>query len=457
MRRQSRGIALILVLSVLVLLLIITLTVSTRGIGTMSQVKGLACSYRSLNAAEAAVAIGLNGVVADRSYQGQFNNQKYLEDSLYSLEVTNNNLGGTTVLTASNGFQVKPGFIYLLGSGRRSDGAYQRQAGVLIRTGSGSSVPFALGAGGKISLRQHTTIKGGLKSSGDIDLRAQTDVMPLNGAGRLISGGDISTRGPTHMDPSQDARAAGRIGGNLRGTENIFENDSSADTQPFINDGRLTSELQPGEEGKTVLPYPDIRQLLEIDSYGVPGPNIVQHTETTFGGALDLSGQTHWYPNGITFSSSAEITGTGTVVVGNGNSARFDCTLGSTAGNPDEDDGSGGGTGIPALKMNVLALFPDPEFDGTPQLGTGNPDVRFERYVNLEGMVLAGRNVETARKARIKGQIIAYQGDIIGDMRNILSLFPEVVGRVPGLETFATGSASSGPGTAVTITSWQRF
>jgi hypothetical protein len=454
MKRQSRGIALVLVLSVLVLLLIITLSVSTRGIGTLSQVKGLGASYRSVGAAEAAVSVGLNAIVTDRTFAVGFAEQKYVEDTLYGLEVVNNSLGGTTVLTASNGMQVKPGYVYLLGSGQRGDGAFKRQAAALIKPTTGSSLPFALGAGGGIILKQHTTIKGSLKSSGDIDLRSQTDVQPLNGSGRLLSGGSIDTKGPTHMDASQDARAAGKVGHNLRGTENVVENDTSADTKAFINDGRTTGELQPGEEG-TVLPYPDFKQLLEVGADGLPGANIAQHAETSFSGQLDLNGQTHFFPNGVTFTSGADITGTGTLVVGNGNSVLFQCPLGDGSDADDDSKGNCGnkGTTNPPLKMNVLALFPDN--GGKPDLATGTPDITFDGYTNIEGLVLAGHSVKTDRKARITGQIIAYKGDIVGEMRDIFTMMPEVMGGVTGLGGFATGADTpSGP---VTVLSWQRF
>lgn len=455
MKRLNRGIALVLVLSVLVLLLIITLTVSTRGIGTLSQVKGLGASYRSVDAAEAAVSVGLAALVSDRGFDGDFSGQNYVEGTLYGLEVVNNS-GGSGILTASNGMEVKPGYVYLLGTGQRDDGAFPRQAAALVKSAEGSGLPFALGAGGSITLKNHTSIKGGLKSSGDIDLRSQTDIQPMNGNGRLLSGGSISTRGPTHMDASQDARAAGRVGHNVRGTDNVVENDTSPDTQGFINDGRTTGELQPGEEGRTVLPYPDFQQLLEIGTDGLPGPNIAQHPETSIAGQLDLNGQTHFFPNGITFTAGARVTGTGTVVVGNGNSALFQCPLGDGS-DADDDSGPGNcgnqGTTNPPLKMNVLALFPDNA--GKPDLSGGTPSITFDGYTNVEGLILAGHTVKTDRKARITGQIIAYKGDIIGEKRDVFTLFPEVMGGVTGLQGFSQGSGTTSA--PVTVLSWQRF
>ncbi len=447
----------VLVLSVLVLLLIITLTVSTRGIGTLSQVKGLGASYRSVDAAEAAVAVGLCGLVNDRGFAAGFSGQHYVEGTLYGLEVVNNNLGGTAVLTASNGMQVKPGFVYLLGSGERGDGAYQRKAAALVKSTAGSTSPFALGAGGAITLKQHSTIKGSLKASGDINLRAQTNVQPQAGNGRLLSGGSIDTKGPTHLDSSQDARAAGRVGHNVRGTDNVVENDTSPDTRPFLNDGRTDGTLQPGEEGRTVLPYPDVAQLLELGPDGQPGPAVAQHPETTFGGPLDLNSQTHYFPNGVTFTSSADLTGTGTVVVGNGNAVRFECALGGESGCDDDQDGGGNGnpgTSNPPLKINVLALFPDNS--GKPDLSTGTPDITFAGYTNIEGLVLAGHTIRTDRNARIKGQVIAYTGDILGEKRNVFTLLPEVVATVAGLAGFSVGAAASGS-SPVTVLSWQRF
>lgn len=103
----------------------------------------------------------------------------------------------------------------------------------------------------------------------------------------------------------------------------------------------------------------------------------------------------------------------------------------------------------------MLALYPDNS--GQPDLNTGTPDVVFAGSTNIEGLVLAGHSIRTDRNARIKGQVVAYTGDIIGEKRNVFTLLPEVVATVAGLAGFTVGGAAGSGPSPVTVLSWQRF
>lgn len=291
----------------------------------------------------------------------------------------------------------------------------------------GSSFGFAVAAGGKIDLNGGPKeIHGNVKSNGRIELQGKTEVLPLDGNGRVLSADSMEVKGNFQMDSSQDIRARANIQGKVRGTEQKFPFDTSEATLPFINDGRMDDQLAAGEQGD-VLPNPDPAVLLS-------GPDLVTWAGVTSLTLLNLDDKTHYFPDGIRLD---KIQGTGTVVVGNGNRLE----VGS--------DVSG--------KINLIVLDPGGRGSGGSGSGGAGGSLQLNRKSHLEGLVYAHGNVETKGDFDLKGVLVSYKGDIKTKKANI-EYDASAFGAVSGFEPWVrrAGGNPSGSGT-LKVVSWQRL
>ncbi|MBI3929486.1 MAG: hypothetical protein HY319_28330 [Armatimonadetes bacterium] len=418
--RRSRGIALIVVLSVLAILLLIVLAVGSQGIGSLHTAQVHQHTRQSVYAAEAGVADGIRRVVQDGTFEQSFE-AAFTDNSRYSVEVVNN-FGGSGPRTASNGVVVPRGHTYLLSTGSRLDGKYPRKIGVMITGETGSLLDFAMAAGGGIKTHGPKTIQGSMKANGRIEFKAPTDIVPLDGSGRVLSADDIEVKSNFQMDSSQDIRARAKINGKVRGTEEVFPYDTSEATLAFINDGRTDNVRGPAEQGQ-VLPNPDLNDILAA-------PDLVDWSNTGVKAlpVLDLSGKIHYFPDGL---SVGRLTGEGTLVVGNGNSLDVDQDI--------------------AGRINIVLLR---RLDQMPN--DGNPSIDFKGDIDLEGLIYAHGRVETKGKFRLKGMIISYQDDIEIKGKSTMIYDPEALAGIPGFEPWVGSGGGAGSGPVRTV-SWQRL
>lgn len=433
--KNDNGIALPFVLLILALILVGVTMVARQGLGSLHSAKANRFSKQAQFAAEAGAADALRNIIEDESWLGPLTGVVADGQYTYSVEVTNN-FSGVGSATAGNGAIVPAGFTYLLSSASRSDGAYPRSSGVLVGRGSQSALGFALGAGGNVRMQGSKAISGSIKASGDIELRGSTLIEPLNGAGRVLAGGDIRTQGNTNVDEAQDARARGAVSAQpgIRGTELVYSADTTASTLPFIADGRTDNTLLPGEEGQ-VLPNPNRASLLDTTAAG-----FVTYTSSTYAGNFDLAGGIHYFPNGVSFQGSTTFSGSGTIIVDNGNPMEFQ-----------------GSTG--ALKVNLIALRRQDQFPSD-----GDPSIRFQGSTTVSGLVYAHEDIEVQGSFQLDGVMIAYRdggGEIRTQGSTRVTLDSRVFASIPGFESWANGfggttSVPSGSG-AISIASWQRF
>ena len=414
-------------------MLITVSTVTKQGIGSLQQAKTQQFSKQAFFAAEAGACDALREIVENPSFAGPISTTPLPLGATYSVLITNNIAGGSGPMTASNGADVPEGFAYILATGVK--GSISRRVGLLVSPGSATAFGVAIGAGGSVDMQGSKTIYGTIKASGDIDMQGSTRIIPLSGSGRVLSGADVRFQGSTRIDDSQDVRARGNIvtGGSTRGGLVFQSSDTTDDSLPFIADYRLTNALLPGESG-VVLPNPDQSVLLDPTI----NTNLVIHTETSLTD-LTLNNQVHYFPDGISFSGSANIVGPGTIVVGNGNQMEFQ-----------------GSTGT--IDANLIALRDPTQFPSG-----GNPSITFQGSSRVNGLIYAHEDVSFQGSSRVNGVVIAYRdggGNIDTQGSTRITLDAEVFADIPGFESWAAGFGGVGGHTGtgpISVDLWERM
>lgn len=411
--RQERGSALAILLLVLALLLVFLVAVVAIGARHSRMIQANLGSVAAVQSAEAGIHAALNQIAADSGWSAGFTDVALggEQDQEYSVQVTNNS-GGATAINGPGGVSVPPGMIYLLSTGTSQAGVYSRQVAVFLE-GQPDGYTYTISSGGTVEMGAAGVVYGTVKSNGDLVLNARVSIEPIDGQGHLLTSGNLTVQAQLDMGPGQDVRARGSITGQnkIKDAAQVVANDTTAATEPFIADGRLTNDPPAGRE---VMPNPDPSTLLS---------GAVTHTGTLYDGT-NLDGKVHYYPNGVTFKNPP--VGTGTIVVGNAKSAIFDTVLNH--------------------KLNVVVL------DG--QNGTvGGGRVEFNRATTLEGLVFCHGSIYSNAAFTLVGRAIAYgDGEFVHSGARITSTLKQEP--VPGFEAFFGGGAGGG---ALNIASWQRI
>ncbi len=454
--RRRRGLALAVVISLIVILTLIAVYVASNSIATLNHVGAQHLSSQSVYAAEAGLNAAFREIVQGNAWTG-YSNVPYGRESLYSVVATPGP-------AAANGDHpaLPAGTVYLLATGTTRK-HYPRRVGVLIAgTGSvaaASAGGYALAGGAKVEQQGNGTISGSIKASGEVRAQGNFKIIPFQGAGRIAAGGDIDLANNTRRDPSQELRARQTIsiGSGTLGPDPvrlIFPGDTTPTSAPWINDGRFSNTLNPGDIGE-VLPNPDPTLLLGLTSDGAGGylpdttnpslylldparTDVVQHAETD-GAGLNLNNQIHFYPNGFSISGNNAVSGKGTIVVGNGKDINIQ-------GNQD-------------VNANLIALrWPN------QMPSSGNPTIHIQGNSDINGMILAHEKVDIQGNFDLKGMIIAYHGDV--HMQGNKHVTYDAGGfTLPGLQSWQapltppTGPGTLGivPGQPIKVLSWQRL
>jgi hypothetical protein len=228
----------------------------------------------------------------------------------------------------------------------------------------------------------------------------------------------------------------------------IVSPDVSNSTLPFIADGRTTNALLAGEEGE-VLPNPDPNVLLAaaVTHYSDPtvspapapyaGPYPAPNgAMVNVGGTLDLAGQVHYFPGGVSFSGSSAVVGAGTIVTGYGNPMTFQ---GSTT-----------------VDGNLIALASDPTV-------ASNASITFQGSSDVKGLIYAHEDITFQGSFNLEGLVIAYRnggGDLTTQGSTDITLDSTVLSDIPGFEAWANGFGGVGgiPGGSgpISARSWER-
>lgn len=458
MKKRRAGMALAVVLSLITLVVLIALSVATTGVATLNLTGANQFSQQSVYAAEAGLNAAFREIIQGTGWTG-YSDVAFGEQSRYSVvaEVGPKPASGSRP-------QIPANSVYLLATGTTRK-KYPRQVAVLVR-GTGTSqpagrFPYAIAAGGKVEMQGGGAIAGSIKASEDVRLQGGIRVMPFQGNGRLLAGEDIELGNGIKRDVSQDMRARDeiKIGPRTASADpglQIYPEDTTPDSAPFIADGRFTNTLSTGELGE-VLPNPDPTRLLgllpdgsggyQVDAAGAylidpARTDVVQHAETTSAG-FDLAGKIHFFPNGVKFSGNTNFGGRGSIVSGGGNGIEFQ-----------------GNTG-PAI-MNVLALrWPN------QSPSSGNPTIKFGGNTDLQGLVFAHEDVDIGGNFKLLGMIVAYRpngGNVDGGGSRRITYSAAGL-NLPGLESWlvppspSSGSPTLGinPGETLEVVWWHRL
>ncbi|HIB66760.1 MAG TPA: hypothetical protein EYO33_17005 [Phycisphaerales bacterium] len=428
-RTQARGIALTFVLLVIALLMVIVSTVAVQGLGSLRQAKVEEHSKQALFAAESGAADAIRNLVEDPTYPGPLPTTTMSGGAEYSAVVFNN-FAGTAPTTASNNADVPAGTTYVLATGEFA--GLTRRVGVLVSPGSATAFGLALGSGGEVRMGGSKTVRGSIKANQDIRLQGSSTIIPLRGSGRLLSSQDVRTQGSTRVDDAQDVRARGTVNSTpaIRGGLTIQSGDTTESTLPFIIDyTRTTNQLLAGEQG-LVLPNPDQTVLFSA-------PNVVVHS-TPPALPLDLNNQIHVFSVNQDFGSG-DITGTGTIVVADGASLKFQ--------------------GSQNLNANLIALRNSSQFPNS-----GNPTISFQGSTTVNGLIYAHEGIDVQGSFSLNGAMVAFRDGGAGirtQGSTNITLDSSVFANVPGFESWALGfggvggiPAGAGP---LSVVVWEAF
>lgn len=420
---RRRGSALAVLLLVLVLLVVFLAGVVALGAHHARTVYGNLRSVAAVQAAEAGLHKALVELSRTHTWTLGYTNEHLGGelDPTYTVVVVNN-LAGAGPVSGPDGLSVPAGLVLLHSTGTCGD--VSRRVAVFL--GSGLRFGYAIAAGGGMTLSAAGTVQGSLKSTQDLDISARVEVQPVQGQGRVLCGGNLTVQGGLVEQPGQDCRARGTITGEskISGASPIVAHDTSDDTNPFLMDGRTTNDPPAGQE---VMPNPDLSVLLAAGAY-VNHPGF-----TRYGGGnktLDLGGQVHYFPDGVTFGSGSQIVGEGIIVVGNGNSAIFDIPLDH--------------------HMDVVVLDSEPGGPG------GDPgEIQFNRSTRIQGLVYCQGNVYAKADFRVDGRVITYgDGKFVHTGAHVEAVLNLATVTCPGFDAFF--GAGAGP-LGMGISAWQRL
>jgi hypothetical protein len=429
--KKNKGLALPFVLLVLTLLLVAVSAVAHQGLGTLQQAKLTEFSKQAAYAAEAGVADALEQLVDDQSLDGPLLPKVEMAVGASYIPTIYNNFSGGASISAPNGAEIPAGYAYILSEGEL--GTIKRRVGVLVSPGAASALGIAIGVGGQVDMSGSKRVTGSVKANGNIDFGGSTRIEPSDGSGRLLSSGSISVSGSTRVDDTQDVLARSGISGSIRGGNEVNGSDSTVATEPFINDYRTNNSTAAGEKG-SVLPNPDPAALLtgaEVhDTGGLP-----------FTTDIDLDGKVHFFPYGVDFSGSTNITGPGTIVSGGGYPIKMS---GSTR----------------VVDVNLVAIRDG--FGGLPTVPGNDASIRLSGSSRVSGLVYAHHGIDVSGSFRLTGLLISYD-PILGNLDTSgstrVTLDSTVLSKIPGFEPWANGFGGTGgaPTSSIGVVSWERL
>lgn len=428
--RRVRGISLAVSLMVLSVLLVLGMATTTVGVQGLNLSVSGRNSANAFYTAEAGIAQTVQRLEDDSSLNGTLYQNQALSSSGGSYTVTvYNNLGARTQLLVPGGQVVPPAYALLQAVGLPDAGSVPRNVFLLVK-GTRDYFDYAVMTGGSINLQGQTQVAGNVRANGSISFsgagKEEVSANVVNG-GRLLTSSQLSIQSTLQVQSAtEEVRAGGVIqGGNkISGTSLVYALDRSPLTALMSNSGSLT----PLPSGETI-PNPNLATLL------APG-TFVQHNETTINGNFDLGGQLHYFPNGVTFSQGSHISGSGTIVVGNGHDAVFYAPF---------------GTNTSPARVNVIALD---AAQGTSGPNTPGGSIYFQNGTFINGLIYAHHDVTFNANWRVWGSVVSYYGNVTADA-NVDFTLDHIPVHVPGFESWLLGASEFGGPITLSAVSWQ--
>lgn len=430
MRKKEHGISIPLTLVLLTIIIIIAFSVAAQGNWNSCFVRLHTYDKEAFYAAETGISESLlkykHGDTDWNQGLGTASRPVSLVDGIsYYVEVTNNQ-EGISAITSPQGVSVPPGLAYFEGTGMSNDGKVIKKVGVMVKGSTLGKFDYALAADGIIDLKAGSSIYGNVKSNSDIVFNAATKIIPVHAEGNVYACGTVTAAAMVDMSNDQFVRARKTItGDNKIKNATLVEYDTTYHTLPFNTSQQTVMTTNPEVDGEN-LPYPDYSTLLTPGSYTL-------HNETNVSGNFDLGlGGLHYFPNGVTFQSGTNFTGTGTIIVGNNNPLTFNTPIGS---NKDH------------YMMNIVVM------DGPNKTGPG-ADLTFKNAAFIRGFMYCYGKIETQASLDVQGTVISYKGQMVQSGASTgFAIYPVPV-YTPGFEAWlGDGSGAS----VVNVVSWQKY
>mgnify|MGYP001110052978 CR=1 FL=1 len=246
--------------------------------------------------------------------------------------------------------------------------------------------PYAIGAREGINVASNITVKGDLRSDGQIVLGNNVFIEPSEpGAsdGSIYTSTDIAEgvwiTGNLYMQPGKEIKSRGPTnasqGGDTANT-GIYRESRISSGNPLIVEGDTSAETNPLGSYNSV----DLNALDNMDKV-VYGNYMNYESNETF----DLAGKVHKFTQGVRFSSNITFTGEGTIWVSGGSGHPYGLELCSNVFGPD------GGY----ADVNLIVSG-----------GTWNEaDIKINSNVKINGLISGQTEVDANSNVDIQGVI----------------------------------------------------
>lgn len=332
--------------------------------------------------------------------------------------VTVTNPGGDSPIIEATGYAPK-----------ESSAQAQRTVRVAMEKGSWWGFDYAFTSGNTGSFAAAGYIEGNIRCNGDIVFQSATTVVPIYGEGKVL--GNTNIQPDAKLTVQDEVRARGEV-----------KNQSSIEGETLISDKNSTPA-----ENTSATDALEANGSVEYAANRIPNPKTSEIngaitdtiTGTTYNTELDIDGKVVSFPNGITFQSGSSITGTGTIVVPNGQSVVFEVSLGT----------------VSPVKMNLIVWSGG---DGTVGGGT----VTFNRSTHIDGLIFCHDDINVVSSLDVRGAVISYKpggGDInLGsqaDIRYNTSILGD--NKPLGFDSWMGDAPPGGADTAYSVVSWQEL
>ncbi len=303
--KDEKGIALVLVLVLMLVLSVLAVAMVFLGTSETKFLVKERLSDASLYIADGGVEYGINELQNDTSYRGP---------TSYSVA----NVGEFSVNISTQG---QPANHYVITSiGYVPDATNPRETrtvSCVVNIVVGTP-PFAVGAKDGITVASNVTIKGDIRSDGQIVLGSNVYIEPssagasdgsiytstgiakgvdITGNLYMQPGREIKSRGPTNASQGGDTAATG-----------IYQESKIKSGSPLIVEGDTSSDTAP------------LGSFSSVDLIALDAMEQVTYSEFTVisDPTFDLLGKVHKFEQGVRFDSNIEFLGQGTIWVTGG-------------------------------------------------------------------------------------------------------------------------------------------
>ncbi|MCJ7645553.1 hypothetical protein MUO65_01400 [bacterium] len=369
---DERGIALVLALILLAVLSVLALAMVSLGRHETTFLIKERLSDAALYIADGGVEYGINELQKDPS--------TYRGPTTYSV-------GNGGQFTVSVSTQDQPPNHYAITSiGFVPDATNPqetRTVSSVVNIVSGTP-PYAIGAKEGITVASNITVRGDLRSDGQITLGNNVFIEPSSAGasdGSIYTSTDIAKgvniTGNLYMQPGREIKSRGptnaEMGGDTAET-GIYQESRIKAGDPLIVDGDTSGDTAPIGSYNSV----DLAALDAMEKVVYTTPVVITSDE------FDLGSKVHKFEQGVTFESNVEFVGEGTIWV-SGGSSTYGLELKSNV------YGEGGGPAI----VNLIVSGGD----------WTEADIIIHQNVDINGLISGTTIVEANANVEINGVI----------------------------------------------------